>query len=136
MFSYITTTLHSMGSWCLIYTTSTHLDFSSASSLKQQSTGRYVAPLRHIILIPSQPVFVFSPECCMLSREATNTNFIVFGLILLEYYQWKSCVKHQSMCQYLGAKTRKVAMTYSFLWFYSKVLFSDSIFFFFLQTGI
>ena len=27
------------------------LDFYSASSLKQQSTGRYVAPLGHIILI-------------------------------------------------------------------------------------
>ena len=34
----------------------------------------------HIILIPSQPVFAFSPECCVLSREATNTNFIVFRL--------------------------------------------------------
>ena len=29
------------------------LDFHSASSLKQQSTGRHVAPLGHIILIPS-----------------------------------------------------------------------------------
>jgi hypothetical protein len=28
------------------------LDFYSASSLKQQSAGRYVAPLGHIILIP------------------------------------------------------------------------------------
>ena len=37
------------------------LDFHSASSLKQQSTGRHVAPLGHIILIPSQPVFAFSP---------------------------------------------------------------------------
>ena len=35
----------------------------------------------HIILIPSQPVFPLSPECCVLSREATNTNFIVFCLI-------------------------------------------------------
>ena len=35
------------------------LDFYSASSLKQkqQSAGRHVAPLRHIILIPRQPVF-------------------------------------------------------------------------------
>jgi hypothetical protein len=32
------------------------LDFHSASSLKQQST-----PIRHIILIPSQPVFALSP---------------------------------------------------------------------------
>ena len=51
------------------------VDFYSASSLKQQSAGRHVAPLWHIILIPSQPVFALS-----LSRAATNTNFIVFGL--------------------------------------------------------
>ena len=36
--------------------------------------------LRHIILIPSQPVFALSPYCYVLSREATNTNFIAFGL--------------------------------------------------------
>ena len=32
--------------------------FYSASSLKQQSADRHVAPLQHIILILSQPVFV------------------------------------------------------------------------------
>ena len=32
--------------------------FFSANSLKQQSTDRHVAPLVHIILIPSQSVFV------------------------------------------------------------------------------
>jgi hypothetical protein len=37
------------------------LDFNSASSLKQQSVDRYFAPLGHIILIPSQPVFVLTP---------------------------------------------------------------------------
>ena len=37
------------------------LDFYSASSLKQQSAGRYVAPLGHIILIPSQPIFALTP---------------------------------------------------------------------------
>jgi hypothetical protein len=37
------------------------LDFYCASSLKQQSAGRHVAPLGHIILIPSQPVFALSP---------------------------------------------------------------------------
>jgi hypothetical protein len=36
-------------------------DFHFASSLKQQSVGRHVAPLGHIILIPSQPVFGLSP---------------------------------------------------------------------------
>ena len=50
------------------------LNFHSASSLKQQSAGRHIAPLGHIILIPSRPVFA-------LSEEATNTNFIVVGLI-------------------------------------------------------
>jgi hypothetical protein len=39
----------------------TELDFYSVSSLKEQSAGRHVAPLRHIILIPSQPVFALSP---------------------------------------------------------------------------
>ena len=33
------------------------LDFYSVSSLKQQSVGRRVTLLGHIILIPSQPVF-------------------------------------------------------------------------------
>jgi hypothetical protein len=32
-----------------------HIAFGKVSL--QQSLGRYVAPLRHIILIPSQPVF-------------------------------------------------------------------------------
>ena len=41
---------------------------------------RDVTSLGHIILIPSQPVFALSPKCCMLSGEATNTNFIIFGL--------------------------------------------------------
>ena len=36
------------------------LNFYSASSLKQQFADRHVAPLRHIILIPSQPVLVNS----------------------------------------------------------------------------
>jgi len=37
------------------------LDLYSASSLKQQSAGRQVAPLAHIILIPSQAVFALTP---------------------------------------------------------------------------
>jgi hypothetical protein len=36
------------------------LDVYSASSLKQQSEDMHVAPLGHIIMIPSQPVFAFS----------------------------------------------------------------------------
>jgi len=34
----------------------------------------------HIIMIPSQPVFVLMLYCRVLSRDATHTNFIVFGL--------------------------------------------------------
>ena len=51
------------------------LDLYSATSLKQQSSDRHVTSLGHII----QANYSFS-KCCMLSGEATNTNFIVFGL--------------------------------------------------------
>jgi hypothetical protein len=36
------------------------LDFLGIGSLKQQATDRHVSPLRHIILIPSQPIFALS----------------------------------------------------------------------------
>ena len=45
------------------------LDFYSASSLKQQSTNRHVAPLGHIILIPSQSVFALNPACLVEKQE-------------------------------------------------------------------
>jgi hypothetical protein len=46
------------------------LDFYSASSLKQQSAGRHVAPLGHIILIPSQPVFaLFLNDACLAEKQ-------------------------------------------------------------------
>jgi hypothetical protein len=37
------------------------LYFYSASSLKEQSAGRHIAPHGHIILIQSQQVFALSP---------------------------------------------------------------------------
>jgi hypothetical protein len=37
------------------------LDIYSTSSLKEQSAGRHVAPLGHIMLIPSQLLFALSP---------------------------------------------------------------------------
>ena len=46
---------------CFILDQHAELDFHSGSSLKQLSVGRHVAPLGHIILIPSQPVFALSP---------------------------------------------------------------------------
>jgi hypothetical protein len=63
-----------------LYQTNTDLNLYSASSLKQQSAGKHVSPLRHIIVIPSRPVLSLSLLCCILSEEATNTNVIVFGM--------------------------------------------------------
>jgi hypothetical protein len=39
------------------------------------------SPLGHIILIPCQSVFILTSICRVLSREAANINFLVFGLI-------------------------------------------------------
>jgi len=50
------------------------LDFYSAISLKQQSVGRHVTPLEHIILITSQPVFALTPYSYMFSGEAAHTS--------------------------------------------------------------
>ena len=36
-----------------------------------------------LIMIPSQPVLAIPPQWCVLSGEAANINFIVFGLIQL-----------------------------------------------------
>ena len=60
------------------------MDFHSTSSLNQQSSGRYFAPLKDITLIPSQLIFVLTPLYCVLSVEATNTSFIDFSLTWLE----------------------------------------------------
>jgi hypothetical protein len=42
---------------------------------KEQAT--YVTPLGHILIV-KQPIFALMPYCCMLGKEATNTNFIVW----------------------------------------------------------
>jgi len=68
--------------WYPLCTRPTPLRYS-ASSLKQQSVGRHVSPLIHIILIPSQPIFALTPYCCLYSGKAANTNFIVCGLTRL-----------------------------------------------------
>jgi len=46
-----------------------------------KSTGRQITPSGHIILIPSQQDIALTPECCILRRDAGNTNVIVFCLI-------------------------------------------------------
>lgn len=48
--------------------------------MKQLSSGRHVAPLRHIIMIPTTPVFALTPVSWALRGKATNTNVIVFEL--------------------------------------------------------
>jgi hypothetical protein len=53
------------------------LDFYSASSLKQQSTDRHIAPLGHIILIPNQPVFALSLSACLAEKQQITIS--VFG---------------------------------------------------------
>ena len=50
----------------------------SLLSHTQQSPNSHAAPLGHIILIPNQSVFVLTPESCVLSGKAANTNCIVF----------------------------------------------------------
>jgi hypothetical protein len=49
------------GEVCFVLDLHAGLNLHSASTLKQQSVRIHVAPLGHIILIPSQPVFVLSP---------------------------------------------------------------------------
>jgi hypothetical protein len=43
-------------------------------------TSNRLTILQHKIrrVIPSQPVFVLALKCCVINRESTYTNFIVF----------------------------------------------------------
>ena len=57
----------------------TNLDCYSASSLKQMFAAWHVAPLVHMMMIPSQPVFDLTTKWWVLSGEAVNiTEFIVW----------------------------------------------------------
>jgi thiamine biosynthesis protein ThiC len=55
----------------------TELDFDSASSLKQQSAGRHVAPLEHIILIPSQPALLDGVIVSLLASSVVDRGFVL-----------------------------------------------------------
>ena len=56
-------------------------DFYSASSLKQHSAGRHVVPLGYIILIPSKPVVVLTPEYYVFSlTEKQHIPILLSGL--------------------------------------------------------
>jgi hypothetical protein len=84
----------------------------SASSLKQQSVGRHVTPLGHIILIPTQPVFAPTPEWCVNCEEETKTYLIVFGLIWLVLESKIYCTRGKHANHY----TTDTLLT-SFMWF-------------------
>ena len=62
--------------------------------MKQQSTGRHVAPLGHIVLVPSQTFLVLTSWCCLLSREAKNTNCIFWPYYDIAEILFWSGVKH------------------------------------------
>jgi hypothetical protein len=55
------------------------LDFHSANSLQQQSNDRHVAPLGHIILILSQPIFRIhgKGDHSVVDEQSTNVIFKV-----------------------------------------------------------
>jgi hypothetical protein len=61
------------------------LYFYSASSLKQQSSCRHNVSLRHIIPIPSQPVFalLLLSFVCLSEKQQKNANTVIifFGMI-------------------------------------------------------
>ena len=53
------------------------LDFHSASSLKQRSSGRHVVPRVHIIMIPSRPVFALSllDAACWAEKQHISLRY-------------------------------------------------------------
>ena len=99
---------------CFILDLHAQLANNSASSLKPQSTDRLVAPLWHIILIPSQPVFAFTTKCCVLRGEVINCICIVFGLnrTVLERYSNSRYIAH-AKCLIIAFA---VGVLYSMVW--------------------
>ena len=82
------------------------------------------SPLRHIILILSQPVFALSPSCCVLSGEATNTNFIVFGLTDRAWthdlpHSRRACLTITPQMRLLSFMHQKLSQKDSTLWFFA-----------------
>jgi hypothetical protein len=67
------------------------LDFNSASSLKQQSAGRHIAPLGHNILIPKQPVFLLDLLIFFHSENNHHAILIKGNMILW----WTFCLIHR-----------------------------------------
>ena len=57
------------------------MDLYSASSLKQQSVGRHVAPFGHVIVTQTLSVFVLITQCYVPRGEAANTWSILKSLV-------------------------------------------------------
>ena len=80
---------------------SAELDFYSASSLKQQSAGRHVAPLGHIILIPSKHhtcrhvlqtvANLFSNENIFFLIKVKHITFLSFLALKINISQMLQC---------------------------------------------
>ena len=51
------------------------LDFYGASSLKQLSTDRHVAPLGNRTLTPSQPVFLLTAKALRIERSVALIKY-------------------------------------------------------------
>lgn len=47
----------------------------NASSLKQESAGRHVAPCGYFILIKTKSIFGLTPWCCVITKDAIDTSF-------------------------------------------------------------
>ena len=61
--------------WRVSDTDSAHWASSYSSNTLKHSEYRHATPLVHIILNPSQPVFVLTSLWCTLCRETATTNF-------------------------------------------------------------
>ena len=64
--------------WLDLHTWETVSQDLLADIWKTPINRRNVAPLWHIILTPSQPVFVLTPNCCPLTENATKQMLYSF----------------------------------------------------------
>ena len=77
--------LHSMLMFTLHWNNTLSRIFIVLAHWSNSPMGRHVAPLWHIILIQTKPVFALAPRYCRHSGEATNINLIVFGFTWLVF---------------------------------------------------
>ena len=53
-----------------------------AHKSNSQQEDMPIYPDTLFIILTRGPIFVLSPKCCLLSEEAANTNFNMFGLTI------------------------------------------------------